>query len=207
MNEDQERPEMNKMAAPKPKTKRGLERRAKILAAAEQVIGEKGFASASIADITRAADTALGTFYIYFSGKDELFRELVQDMGHVTRAQAAERISTTTNRLDAERAGLEAYLMVIRDRPMQYRIVEEARFVDPETYRSYYMEFGRAYAEQLETAVQKGELSPGDAEVRAWALMGIAKTLGERFVLWEDGADIDRIVTEAHKFICNGMAP
>lgn len=207
MTKDQERPKMNKMAAPKPKTKRGLERRAKILAAAEQVIGEKGFAAASIADITRAADTALGTFYIYFSGKDELFRELVQDMGQATRSQAAERISTASNRLEAERAGLEAYLMVIRERPMQYRIVEEARFVDPDIYRTYYMEFGRAYAEQLEQAAENGELAPGDAEVRAWALMGIAKTLGERFVLWEDGADIERIVSEAHKFICNGMAP
>ncbi len=203
----EERSNMTKTAAAKPKTKRGLERRAKILAAAEQVIGEKGFAAASIADITRAAETALGTFYIYFSGKDELFRELVQDMGQATRSQAAERIASTTNRLEAERAGLEAYLMVVRDRPMQYRIVEEARFVDPDAYRTYYMEFGQAYADQLEQAIQTGEIAPGDAEVRAWALMGIAKTLGERFVLWEEDADIDRIVAEAHSFICNGLAP
>ena len=47
-----------------------MERRAKILAAAEQVIGEKGFNAASIADITRKAETALGTFYIYFSSKE-----------------------------------------------------------------------------------------------------------------------------------------
>jgi AcrR family transcriptional regulator len=191
----------------KPKPKRGMERRAKILAAAEQVIGEKGFNAASIADITRAAETALGTFYIYFSGKDEVFRELVQDMGHATRTQAAARVAGASNRLEAERAGLEAYLTVVRDRPMQYRIVEEARFVDPEVYRDYYTEFGKAYADQLDQAVANGEISAGDAEVRAWALMGIAKTLGERFVLWETEVDIDRVVAEAHKFICNGLAP
>ncbi|MCT4610359.1 MAG: TetR/AcrR family transcriptional regulator [Pelagimonas sp.] len=191
----------------KPKTKRGMERRAKIMAAAEQVIGEKGFTAASIADITRAADTALGTFYIYFSGKDEVFRELVQDMGQATRSQAAARIADATNRLEAERAGLEAYLIVVRDRPMQYRIVEEARFVDPEAYRDYYTEFGRAYADQLQQAADRGEISEGDAEVRAWALMGIAKTLGERFVLWEEEADIERVVREAHDFICKGLAP
>lgn len=191
----------------KPKTKRGLERRAKILAAAEQVIGEKGFVAASIADITRAADTASGTFYIYFSGKDEVFRELVQDMGHATRSQAAERVAGAANRLEAERAGLAAYLTVVRDRPMQYRIVEEARFVDPEAYREYYTEFGKAYSDQLRQAAEKGEISAGDAEVRAWALMGLAKTLGERFVMWEDNVDIDRVVEEAHSFICNGLAP
>ncbi|WP_112323701.1 TetR/AcrR family transcriptional regulator [Oceanibium sediminis] len=198
---------MTKQTNARPKTKRGMQRRAKILAAAEQVIGEKGFNAASIAEITRLADTALGTFYIYFSGKDEVFRELVQDMGHATRSQAAERIAGAANRLEAERVGLEAYLTVVRDRPMQYRIVEEARFVDPEAYRDYYIAFGKAYADQLDRAEKRGEISPGDAEVRAWALMGIAKTLGERFVLWEEEADIERVVAEAHKFICKGLAP
>ncbi|EKE74634.1 MULTISPECIES: TetR/AcrR family transcriptional regulator [Roseobacteraceae] len=198
---------MTRQTGARPKTKRGIERRAKILAAAEQVIGEKGFNAASIADITRAAGTALGTFYIYFSGKDVLFRELVQDMGRATRSQAAERIAGAANRLEAERAGLEAYLTVVRDRPMQYRIVEEARFVDPDAYRDYYMAFGKVYAEQLEKAERRGEISAGDAEVRAWALMGIAKALGERFVLWEEEVDIERVVTETHAFICKGLAP
>ncbi len=198
---------MTKYSASQPKTKRGIERRAKILAAAEQVIGEKGFAAASIVDITRAAETALGTFYIYFSSKEELFRELVEDMGRATRTQTTERIVDAPNRLEAERTGLEAYLRVVRDRPLQYRIVEEARFVDPEAYRTYYTEFGKAYADQLEHAFQKGEISQGDAEVRAWALMGIAKALGERYVLWDDDVDIDRVVAEAHELICNGLAP
>lgn len=196
------------MTAPaQPKTKRGVQRRAALLAAAEQVIGERGFASASIADITRAADTALGTFYIYFSSKEEVFRELVQDMGQVTRAMAAERVAGARDRLEAERAGLAAFLTVVRDRPMQYRIVEEARFVDPELYRGYYMDFARAYGDQLSKAEQRGEISPGDAEVRAWALMGMAKTLGERFILWEDEIDIDHVVDEAHRLICRGLAP
>ena len=198
---------MTRSTGARPKTKRGIERRAKIIAAAEQVIGEKGFNAASIADITRAAGTALGTFYIYFSGKDVLFRELVQDMGRATRSQAAERIAGAANRLEAERAGLEAYLTVVRDRPMQYRIVEEARFVDPDAYRDYYMAFGKVYAEQLEKAERRGEISAGEAEVRAWALMGIAKALGERFVLWEEEVDIERVVRETHAFICKGLAP
>lgn len=83
------------------------------------MIGEKGFVVASIADITRAAETALGTFYIYSSSKDEVFRELVQGMGQATRSQAAERIAGAANRLEAERAGLAAYLIVVRYRLMQ----------------------------------------------------------------------------------------
>ena len=69
-----------------PKTKRGAARREALLRAAEAVIGEQGFAASSIADITRRAETALGTFYIYFSSKEEVFRELVLEMGRLTRA-------------------------------------------------------------------------------------------------------------------------
>lgn len=74
--------------------------------------------------------------------------------------------------------------------------MEEARFVDPKAYGDYYLAFVQAYAEQLEQALQKGKVSAGDAEVRAWVLMGIAKTLGERFVLWEEKVDIERVPVE-----------
>ena len=190
-----------------PKTQRGIARRAKILAAAETVMGEQGFSAASIADITRLAETALGTFYIYFSNKEEVFRELVLEMGKVTRRMVAEAIADAPDRLAAERAGLAAFLRFVAERPALYRIVEEARFVDPEAYQRYFTSFGDAYAAQLRAAETRGEISPGDADIRAWALMGMAKALGDRYVLWDEGPDIDRVVDEAHRMICKGLAP
>ncbi|AKO95507.1 Transcriptional regulator [Marinovum algicola DG 898] len=190
-----------------PKTRRGLERRAQLLHAAEVVIGDKGFSMASIADITREAETALGTFYIYFRSKEEIFRELVLEMGRLTRAMVAEAVTEAPDRLAAERAGLHAFLSFVADRPALYRIVEEARFVDPEAYRNYFTSFARAYAAQLRRAQAAGEITEGDAEIRAWALMGISKTLGERFVLWEDKPDIDRVVEETFRMISEGLVP
>lgn len=192
---------------PKPKTKRGLARREAILRAAEEVFGSQGYAAASIAEITRGADTALGTFYIYFSGKEEVFRELVMEMGKLTRSGITEAVQAAPNRLVAERAGLEAFLRFVSERPSLYRIVEEARFVDPVAYRQYFAGFARAYEAQLIAAQEAGEVSAGDPEVRAWALMGIAKTLGERFVIWDEAPDIDRVVNEAFAMIRDGIAP
>ena len=196
---------MGKVSAPK--TKRGAARRAAILSAAESVMGSQGFSAASIADITRLADTALGTFYIYFSSKEEVFRELVLEMGQVTRAMVSDAIAGAPDRLSAERAGLKAFLKFVAARPSLYRIVEEARFVDPEAYRAYFSDFGGAYAAQLRAAEERGEISKGDAEVRAWALMGLAKALGDRYILWDDAPDLDRVVDEAHRMICKGLAP
>ena len=190
-----------------PRTRRGVARREQILRAAEAMIGTQGFSAASIADITRHAKTALGTFYIYFSSKEDVFRELVLEMGQLTRSVVTRAVAGAPNRLEAERAGLKAFLQFVVERPSLYRIVEEARFVDPEAYRTYFINFAKAYAAQLEEAAAAGELRPGDAEVRAWALMGISKTLGERYVLWDDTTDIDHVVDEAFSMIRNGLAP
>ncbi|WP_372603138.1 TetR/AcrR family transcriptional regulator [Actibacterium sp.] len=193
--------------SPSPKTKRGAARREQLLRAAEDVIGSQGFSAASIADITRKAETALGTFYIYFSSKEDVFRELVLEMGRLTRGIITGAVTEAPNRLEAERRGLAAFLRFVCERPALYRVVEEARFVDPDAYRTYFTNFAKAYQSQLSAAEAAGQLRPGDAEVRAWALMGMAKALGERYVLWADTPDIDHVVDEAFSMIRNGLEP
>ncbi|KAA9007881.1 TetR/AcrR family transcriptional regulator [Histidinibacterium aquaticum] len=190
-----------------PKTNRGTARRKTLLRSAEKVIGEKGFASASIAEITRDAETALGTFYIYFASKEQVFRELVVEMGTLTRRVMTDAVTGAPDRLEAERRGLLAFLRFVAERPSLYRIVEQARFVDPEAYRDYFSRFAQAYRDQLLRAEQSGEIRPGDAEVRAWALMGIAKNLGDRFVLWEERDDLDAIADAAFDMIRDGLSP
>ena len=188
-----------------PKTRRGQARREQILRAAERVFGRVGFNDASISEITREARTAQGTLYIYFKGKDELFVELVREMGALTREVISDAIGGARSRMEAEREGLAAFLRFVAERPELYRIVEEARTVAPAAYRDYYADFARAYRVQLEAAERKGEIRPGHSEIRAWALMGMAKTLGERFVLWDRETDLDEVVRHAHDLVENGL--
>jgi len=49
------------------------EKRAAIVAAAEEVFGAKGVADASMSEIAELADVAAGTLYLYFPGKEALF--------------------------------------------------------------------------------------------------------------------------------------
>lgn len=194
-------------ASSTPRTRRGRHTREAILAAAEAVIGEQGFSGAAIADITRRAGIAQGTFYIYFHSKDDIFRELILQMGRLTRATLSEAVAGAPDRLTAERQGLRAFLNFVAERPTLYKIVEEARFRDPEAYRDYFSTFARAYMQNLSAAAKAGEIREGNAEIRAWALMGMAKTLGERYCLWESDADIDTIVTEVFDMLENGLRP
>lgn len=189
----------------KPRTRRGRETREAILRAAETVIGEQGYAAASISDITRAAGIAQGTFYIYFDGKEDVFRELVTEMGRLTRKTLSDAVAGAPDRLSAERLGLRAFLEIAATRPTLYNIVEEARFVDPDSYNAYFTSFARGYARNLAAAAREGEIRAGNAEIRAWALMGMAVTLGERYGL--TGGDRDEVVAEVFDMLEKGLRP
>ena len=56
-----------------------LQRRQSILAAARQVFRAKGYAGATVAMIAQAAQLATGTLYLYFTGKDALYIELLTE--------------------------------------------------------------------------------------------------------------------------------
>lgn len=52
--------------------------RVDLLAAAERVISSKGFHRTRISDIASEADVGLGTFYLHFKTKNEIFAELIE---------------------------------------------------------------------------------------------------------------------------------
>jgi AcrR family transcriptional regulator len=192
---------------PAPKTRRGERTRQKILNAAEREIGSKGFAEASISTITAEAAVGQGTFYLYFRSKEDVLRELVLRMGRRLRRHLTLAIAEAPNRLEAERRGLRAFLEFVRANPDLYRVVAEAQFVDPAVFRRYYQDFAASYRAGLLAAEAQGEITPGDAEVRAWALMGISDMVGRRFALWDGEVPLRRIAEAAHALILNGLAP
>jgi AcrR family transcriptional regulator len=69
--------------------------RRKIKTAALQCFIEKGFVTAQIADITKDAGVAQGTFYIHFLNKETLLEELLQDFNQ----GFLEQINTALNQL------------------------------------------------------------------------------------------------------------
>jgi AcrR family transcriptional regulator len=190
-----------------PKTARGEATRKAILDAAEKVIGSVGFNEASISGITQAAGVAQGTFYIYFKSKDEVFRALVLDMGRRLRRALSEATEHVGDRIEAEKRGLAAFLTFVAAQPDLYRIVQEALFVDPGAYRAYFQTFADNYRDAIAVAAGAGQMRPGDAEIRAWVLMGIAKSLGERYAVWGETRPIEEMVAAAHDLIVHGLRP
>ena len=191
----------------KPVTARGEATRRRLLTAAEQEFGAKGYHGASVSSITQRAEIAQGTFYLYFHTKEELFLTLVRDIGHQLRSTSALAIGQSRNRIDAERLGLEAFLDFTTKHRGLYRIVQESQFVDPQVFREYYEKLAEGYATALAAAAGKGELAAGDADVRAWSMMGIGHFLGMKWCLWEKRQPPKAVLDEVMDFIAHGMGP
>jgi AcrR family transcriptional regulator len=192
---------------PKPATARGEATRRRLLNAAEAEFGAHGYRDASVGSITRRAEIAQGTFYLYFRSKEEVFLQLVRDIGHQLRAHSAQAIARASNRLEAERIGLESFLQFATRHRGLYRIVQESQFVDAGVFREYYEKLAAGYAAALERAARKGEVTRGDAQTRAWALMGIAHFLGMRWSLWQKQPPPPEVLDDVMNFIARGMAP
>ena len=190
-----------------PKTKRGRETRNKLLQAAEIEFGERGFYEAAISGITQRAGVALGTFYVYFESKEEVFRALVAYMGQLTRHWISERIGDSPDRITAEQRGVEAFMEFVHQHSNLYRIVSEAQFVAEDAFREYYMVFADAYRENLARAGASGQIREGDYEVWAWALIGMNVFLGMRFAAWEDSRSSKEMAAAVADLISTGMLP
>lgn len=188
-----------------PRTERGRRTLRAILDAAAAEFGERGFHDTGITHITQRAGVALGTFYTYFNSKEEVFRALVRDMSGQVRDAVAPAILSASDGLAAERDGLAAFLAFVLEHKEIYRIIDEAEFVDPDSYRQHYQSTADRIAARLAVAAARGEVEIPDPEIVAWALMGMNVFLGLRFgVLGSDRAPAD-VARIANRLIADGL--
>jgi len=193
-----------------PRTDRGRRTLRALLDAAAQEFGSKGFHATGITDITRRAGVALGSFYTYFTSKEEIFRALVTDLSAQVKAHVGPHVQAAPDALAAERAALESYLGFVSEQQLIYRIIDESEFVAPDAYSNHYRSTVARIAARLEAGAAKGELREGVGEVEAWAIAGMNVFLGLRYGVWgADGSapDIDmRAVAErANRLVADGL--
>lgn len=188
-----------------PRTERGRKTLRLLLDAAAAEFGEKGFHESSVVSITQRAGVALGSFYTYFDSKDSLFRALVRDMSAQVRRTVGPVIAAESNRLDGERKGLAKFLGFVREHKELYRIIDEAEFVDPPSYRAHYEDTVNGYLASLKDAANKGQVRDDVEEVHAWAIVGMNVFLGLRFGVLGEDRDATEVATIAADLLTNGL--
>ena len=188
-----------------PRTARGRKTLRAILDAAAEEFGEKGFHEGSISGITRRAGVALGSFYTYFDSKDAVFRALVRDMSEQVKEHVGPAIRAAQGQIEAERAGLLHFIKFARTHKEIYRIIDEAEFVDPESFRMHYATTADRIRARLQAAALRGEVRGDIGEIHAWAIMGMNVFLGLRYSVWAEDMDPEEIADTVASMLARGI--
>lgn len=189
-----------------PKTKRGKETLEKIVRSAEELFSSKGFYNTSINDITRKADIAPGTFYIYFKDKISVFKYLVEHLNNVLRAEIKDAIDSCNTRYDEEHEGFKAFFNFLKYHRGLYKIIWEAQFVDEESFRNYYENIAKGYIRKIKEAQKKDEVIDDiDAKTLAYCFIGISNFIGLKWIIFDDSPVTDEVIDDLMKLFKNGV--
>lgn len=195
--------------APKRLTARGERTRAALVDAARVVFERDGYLDARLTDITAEAGCSTGTFYTYFTSKEEIFAALMEvtknamlhpGMDHVEGDDPAAVIEASN------RAYLEAY----RRNAKLMRLMEEVAYIDPkfmalrrERARIFVERNAQAIANLQERGLADPELDPLMAS-RALSAM-ISRLAVSAFALGTEDIDFEEFVYTATRLWCNGL--
>jgi AcrR family transcriptional regulator len=157
------------------RTRQGLRTRGALLRAGRQVLEQRGYHQTRIADITRQANTSVGTFYLHFKDKDELFRQLLIDVEDEVYGELSSRRTTAVDPAERIEETNRLYLQAFQRNAQFWRVIEEASLSDPES-RRVLDERLRLYRSRTERAIVRwqaaGVVEPHLDATLAAAMLG-----------------------------------
>ncbi len=164
---------------------RAPDARDQIFAAAAKVVGEHGYASASITRITEEAGMAQGTFYLYFSSRQSLFDELLPHVGKDMLHFVGSRVAGAQDILEMEERGFRAFFEFLGSNPGFFRILNEAEVAAPKAHEEHFRRTVSHFVQAIEAAMQVGQVrnfKRSEIETLVYVLMAARSYLYMRYV-------------------------
>lgn len=155
-----------------PTKKKALDKFERIVAAADNEFYLNGYEKTTIASIAKAADIAVGTFYLYFDDKISLYHYILFDYQERIAHYTSSRIKDCKTRYEKERMGLIAWIEFINQNPHTYNIIFQSLTIDKTLFTDYYKKFSERYSRGLQR--DGAEIVDTDYETLSLMLMGIS---------------------------------
>lgn len=183
-------------------------RRAALLAAAREVLAEKGLDAAKVSEIVARAGVAQGTFYLYFPSKLSLVIALAEDMDR--QILAATQAAVARAQTLAE--GIDVGVAVAFEEMGRYRdvlgIIEariglvELRAQCAHLYQEYYAYVAGMIRQGQASGEVDADVKP---EIAARLIVGVLERAAEECYVYGQRAPDAEYVTEAARFVKRGL--
>jgi AcrR family transcriptional regulator len=182
----------------------------RLLAAAEELFGERSYQKTTVAGICARAGIATGSFYAHYGSKAEIFAAVVRGINADLRAAMRQALERSDGGQRArERECFRVYFEMVSKRPWIDRIVRESEFIEPGLFREYYEHLARGYARGVRVAQLAGDVDPRyDPEVVAYAYTGIGNFVGMRWADWTAGGQVPGdVLDDVLELLARGLQP
>ena len=149
-----------------------------LLESARTVFTERGFQGTSVAAITDAANTAHGTFYLYFRNKEDVFIQLMASAMEEFYRYTLDELDPPSHSYTPgpARDRVALFLRTAVEHGALWRALLEAILVSPairDQWQSMRVGFQRGVAERMRAYQDLGELRDMDVELATSLLVGM----------------------------------
>lgn len=155
-----------------------------LLQAAAEVVGELGYAEASITRITQKASVAQGTFYNYFETRQDILDELLPALGEKMQRHVKDCALGGHNFAELEKRGFLGFFSFLEQQPHFFRILNEAESFAPLGHKSHFDSVVKQYTHFLQHSQEAGEFPNYESrefEVIVFMLMAARSYLAMRY--------------------------
>jgi AcrR family transcriptional regulator len=196
-----------RVAIAKDPTSRREVRRQELVEAAVAVFSAKGVSAASVDDIVRAAGVAKGTFYLYFTTKDDAVNAvaaaMVEDVAGRVEAAATDRTRSPVERLLAVGEGIRD----VGDQPYERELIEvfhrpENRVLHDRIGERALVRLAPVIAAIVADGITAGQFRQQDPHRAAAFVMACFGSLHE---VVSDPADVPDAIHELNAFVLRGL--
>jgi AcrR family transcriptional regulator len=184
--------------------------RESLLRAAEQVVGEIGYANASITLITQKAGVAQGTFYNYFQSRQEILDALLPALGKDMLDHVKKSALGGHSFAELEDGSFRGFFDYLAQNPHFFRILNEADVFAPKGHAQHFDMISERYLRFLRQSHQNGEFPSfreDELETVVFILIAARTYLAMHYVFGEDGhKPLPEAVGETYiKFVRYGL--
>lgn len=182
---------------------------ARLLGAATELIREEGFAQLRVEEVAERAGASVGTFYLYFEGKDDLFVQLVVEHTKRLRERLAAAFAVGGSFAERMASAFDAYLDFVEENEAGFLYFRDSGTVDTTVGRLSTWAVDQHAADlrpMLEEAMSRGEIRREDPTLLAQATVGLVQHLAGFWLEHRDDWSREELVRFVNQLLMFGSA-
>jgi len=201
--------EVNVVREP-PRTARGARTRAALVTAARTVFERDGYLNARLTDITAEANCSTGSFYTYFTNKEEIFAAVLEEaQEEMLHPHVREVAGDDEDPIALIEASNRAYLDAYRRQAKLMKLLEQVATID-DSVRDFRRRRSAAFAKRNARSIRdlqaRGLADPDlDPEITARALSGMVGRLANAVYVLGDPIDHEELVQTLTRLWANAL--